>query len=143
MIKLTRVTKEALTLKFNPKKGLSNASLEGRNVTSEIRYLQEDDYIDCLESFGFRSKWPALLEVAFTSLNEKLAAHNLAMFNAHLLKPKHYGIYLCDLKDEAFIHKTTRAVMLYNIEERKLVQVVRLFELSNKLCNTLLQEDWS
>lgn len=143
MIKLTRITKEALELKFNPAGSLSNASFEGQNVTSEIRYLEKRDCVDCLEVFGFRTIWPLNLAERFQSLNEKLGKYNLSLFNIELMQKRRYGVYLCDLKDESFIHKTTRAVLLYNIDESFFTQVVRLFELNNTVCRKLLKEDWS
>jgi len=142
-MELKRITNKKLKLKFNPNGGLSHASFEGQNVTSEIRYLEESDCAESLEVFGFKSNWDVNLISLFGKLNEALKDFNFSLFNIHLLKTNQYGVFLCDSKDSAFIHKTTRAVLLYNINESKFTQPVKLFEIDNKICNALLQEDWS
>lgn len=142
MIELERITHETLTLKFNPGGGLANASLCGQNVTAEIRYLEEVDCEDCLEVFGFKSKWEPELAAVFCHLNEALGTHGLSLFHAVWVRGNQYSVYLCDKKDHAFVHKTTRGILLFDTARSKFVQVIRLFELNDAICAELLQKEW-
>ena len=134
---LKRITGEKLTLKFSPSGSLSSARFDNHEITSELRYLREDDYEDLLDNFGFQKQWNKELLKSFLELAEKLKECKLLVFNAVISRPDVYNVFLCEHKDPSFIHKTTNIVIEFNIQEKTFGEIVSIFNTDNKICEQL------
>lgn len=139
MIKLMRITGESLQLIFNPQGALSSAKLADRNVTHDLRYLRMDDYLDSLRLIGFKPQWDAELQESIRALDRALRLQDLMVFNVEVVRAPQYHVYLCASTDPHFLHKRTQAVMQYDINERRLNSIVRLFELDYSSCKQLME----
>jgi hypothetical protein len=142
MKSLTRVTGDSLTLIFSPEGALSSARLNGQNVASEISYVRETDCETCLDVFGFRKEWDPSEVDQFSKISDRLREHGLQVFNVMLARENQYTVFLCELKDPAHIHKTTKAVLLFDVTSKRFLNVVRLFDMKSTACQKILSENW-
>ena len=134
---LKRITGEKLILKFGPSGSLSSARFDNRDITSELRYLREDDYEDSLDNFGFRKQWDKKVVKSFSEIEEKLKEYNLSVFNATLSRSDIYNVCLCDYRDSSFIHKTARVVIEFDIKGKTFGKIVKLYDTDNAICEQL------
>lgn len=139
MKELIHISGEKLTLKFSPEGALSSARLGSRDVTSELRFLRVGEYQLSLRVFGFRENWGSLLEV-FSQLDRQLKGFNLSVLNIEETDTELHNVFLCSSKDPSFVHKATRLVMQFDVNERKFKDLVRSFDIDDTLCRRLKGE---
>jgi hypothetical protein len=139
MITLKRITGETLQLVFNPQGALSSAKLEDRSVTHHLRYIRQSDFQESLRLIGFKAEWEPHLVEAISFLDKQLAKEGMMVFNIELDTPPLYHVFLCDSNDPHFLHKRTRAVMHYDIQDSRFKNIVRLFELDYARCKQLME----
>lgn len=115
-------------MKFSPEGGLSSAKLEGQNITSNLCYLRESDFKEMLSVFGFRDDWPDNLVFVLSATNNVIRQHNLAILTAQKKDEAIYEVVLCRADDTNPIYRKASAILLFNINEKRFVDVVSILD---------------
>ena len=140
MKELLHINGQKLTFKFSPEGALSSAKLEKQDVTAEVRYLRESDYKELLAMFGFRRLWAESALPTAVAIQKAVAPYNLSILNITQPVVGLYYVFLCDSRDPSFIHKTTKVVLEFVLEERRFTRIVKMYNVSNSVCRQLLSE---
>ena len=124
---LYHITGEKLTLKFSPEGALSSARLEGRDVTHELVYVKEDNFLPSLSLFGFATELESHILERFHHINQICENVCMSVLKAEKTNQDVWEVYMCSSRDPSFVNRVAIMSLHYSFGNNKFVEVVRTY----------------